>query len=202
MQKKYTFNMEGVTSKLESFSESKRLAFGIFLLERSLPEFFQFQIDSDSVGGGELRAVLAQCWSALETGDRGWSDFVALDACEKIAPDSEEQSSRFTSAAIDAVDIACNMLEFLKVGEVQSLVDSVTARIDTVELFIQNNSTVGKGTELEERVASHPLMQEELRLLNEDLDLLEACVDTRHAVFAVAVERTGQRDYWQLRLKR
>lgn len=198
---KYTFNVDAISARLQGFNEFKRLAFGIFLLERSVPEFLQFQIDSDSVGGGELRAVLAQCWSALETGDRNGPDFVALDACEKILPDSEEHSSPYTSAAIDAVDIACNMLEFLKGEGVQPVVDSVTARIDTVDLFIQNNSPVGKGAELKEQIASHPLMQEELRLLNDDLDLLEACVDTRHAVFAAAVERTGQRDYRQLRLK-
>lgn len=201
MQKR-TFDLDAISTRLQGCDEFKRLAFGIFLLERALPEFLQFQIDSESAGGGELRAVLAQCWSVLETGGSGGACFVTLDACEKILPDSEEHSSPYASAAIDAVNIACNMLEFLETRNARLLVESVIARRDTVDLFIQNNTDVGPADKgLDERIESHVLMQNELRLLSEDLDLLQACMDARHAVFSVAIERVTQRDYRSLRLK-
>ncbi len=57
----YVFNQSLLADQIEELGGAKRFAFGVFLLERALPGFFQFQIDSGYLGGGELRAALAQC---------------------------------------------------------------------------------------------------------------------------------------------
>src|SRR5699024_6616551 len=158
-------------SNLQCLDDDRRLAFGVCLFERSLPGFFQFQIDTGSVGGGELRTALAQCWSVLETGFDAPA-LVSAAACELVMPDSEGHTSVYTSAAIDAVNIACCMLDFLALRQLDPLMEAVQSRQDTLDLFIQNSTNLDPTSRnLEERIASHPLMQEELGFLHDDIAL-------------------------------
>jgi uncharacterized protein YjaG (DUF416 family) len=198
----YMISPSSIYSHLETFDGAKRLAFGIFLLERSLPEFYQFQIDSGCSGGAELRAALAQCWSALENDSLQGEEFTSADACEKFLPDSEEHTSTYTSAAIDAVDITCTLLTYLEKGDLDLLMDAIESRLNTLDLFIQNNTDlVSSEHGFEKKIVHHYLMQEELRFLHEDIALLQGIPNERPAVFAAAIQRISQFDYRPLHLR-
>ena len=70
-----------------------------------------------------MRAALAQCWAALEKRPGGALNSVSVSECERAMPDSEARyASDYTSAAIDAVDIACNLLIYIGSGEIDLIV--------------------------------------------------------------------------------
>ena len=197
----HSFDAIALQGNLQHLDDDRRLAFGVCLFERSLPGFFQFQIDTGSTGGGELRATLAQCWSVLETGFDGAPAFVSTAVCELVMPDSERHTSAYTSAAIDAVNIACCLLDFLAKRQLDPLIEAVRSRQDTLDLFIQNSTNLGPpGPSLEERIASHPLMQQELGFMHDDLALLRATVGTREAVWRATLNQVATREYDRLRL--
>jgi uncharacterized protein YjaG (DUF416 family) len=187
----YTFDRSDIEARLKELSETRRLAFGIFLLERALPAYFQFQADSGTSGGAELRAALAQCWGALEFGERnGGPKFVTVEACEKAMPDSEDHTSIYTSAAIDAANIACCLLSYLDSGELSNLMEAVEARWDTLYLFIINSTDIDPAVDgFQKDVLRNPLMQNELRLLHEDLASLK---DTSEDALVLAIKRVNE----------
>jgi uncharacterized protein YjaG (DUF416 family) len=171
-------------------NDVKRLAFGIFLFERALPEFLKFQVDSLCSGGGILRAALARCWYVVEVGSGAPDVFVTREACEALMPDSEGESSLHTSSAIDAVNICCNLLCYLEDGDIEHLVEAAEARRDTADLLIQLTEKLDPNDdELESKILHNPLMQEELRAQHEDIEFLKTLADERSVVFAASLRR-------------
>lgn len=146
----------------------EQLAFGTCVFERSLPGYFQFQQESNWLGGGDLRAALARCWQAIEAQGGGAS--LASTNLDRWAPDSEDHESSYVSSAIDAVTIACCLMDYLNTGDSGAIVEAAEARRDTIDLFVQRVLPERlTGIELEERIASHPFMLRELELMAADL---------------------------------
>jgi uncharacterized protein YjaG (DUF416 family) len=192
----YLFELPAIQANLEGLDEVRRIAFGTLLLERALPGYFQFQLDTGSAGGAVLRAALAQCWASLEANTRNGTKYTSVEACERSLPDSEDYSSPYTSAAIDTANIACCVLEYLESGKLNSLMEAVEARWDTFYLFILN------GTDIEdEEVLHHPLMQEELRYMHEDITFLQTTTDPTQPLHLAVLLRVNQLDYRKLRLE-
>ncbi|RDS81981.1 DUF416 family protein [Dyella psychrodurans] len=198
----YSFVPSVIHAHLKELDETRRIAFGVFLLERALPSYFQFQADSGGLGGAELRAALAQCWAALEAGSRDGAKFVTVEACEEVLPDSENYTSIYTSAAIDAANIACCLLSYLDSGDLSNLMEAVQARWDTLYLFILNGTGIDPAVDgFQQDILHHHLMQEELRLLHDDIAYLQAISGEGPVVLIAAIERVNQLDYRRLRLK-
>lgn len=191
----YSFELPSIQSDLEGLDEVRRIAFGTLLLERALPGYFQFQLDTGWEGGALLRAALAQCWAALEAGSRNATKFTSVDACESALPDSEDHTSPYTSAAIDTANIACCLLEYLDSGKLSSLAEAVQARWDTLYLFILNHTDIE-----DEEVLHHPLMQEELRYMHDDIAFLRSASGSTLPLHAAVIGRASQLGYQKLRL--
>lgn len=177
----------------------KALAFGIFLLERAMPAFFQFQCDTGWTGGGVMRAALAQCWAVLEGCPVESVSFVSVAECERALPDSEDpHESEYTSAAIDAVDIACNLLEYIKCGDISLIVASATARCDTAELFHQNNESTNESGNA---CSANRFLDEELDYMQSDLEFLRDLDVHETAIAPVVLRRVLLLGYRDLRLQ-
>ncbi|KAG9601748.1 hypothetical protein KCV01_g7457, partial [Aureobasidium melanogenum] len=158
--------------KLSERSFPEQLAFGICVMERALDGYLQFQQDTGWLGGGDVRAALAEGWRALESIDVPSADFPRMSAamCEHWAPDSEAHTSPFTSAAIDAVTIACSLLEYIQMGDPKLIRDAAEARRDTLDLHIQRAMPQElSGPDLDRYISNHPLMRNELATMQDDL---------------------------------
>lgn len=188
-----SFDLSVIQAELEGLDEVQRIAFGTLLLERAMPSYFQFQIETGFSGGSLVRAAAAQCWAALEACTRDVPPFVSLQACENALPDSEDYASPYTSAAIDTANIACCMLEYLEGGQLTSLIEAVQARGDTLYLFIVKDLD-------NEKVWAHPMMQEELRFMHDDIAFLRN-MPSSTTLHTAVLERVHQLDYQRLRLK-
>lgn len=171
----YIFDAIKIDAQLQAMKPPQRLAFGIFLFERALPWFLKWQSDTNTGGGGDLRAALASCWARLEDTTGTSKPFVAVEDCERWLPETEGSASLYTSPAIDAVDIACNLVEYLGSGDVGLLIASATSRRDTIDLYIQNTTSLNSNApSFETDILSHPLMQAEFKLMYEEISLLES----------------------------
>lgn len=188
-----SFDLPTIQAELKGLDEIQRIAFGTLLLERALPSYFQFQIETGFSGGSLLWAASAQCWAALEARTRKVAPFVSVQACESALPDSEDYASPYTSAAIDTANIACCMLEYLEDGQLTSLIEAVQARGDTLYLFIVKDLD-------NEKVWAHPMMQEELRFMHDDIAFLRN-MSSSTTLHTAVLERVRQLDYQRLRLK-
>src|SRR5258707_3418958 len=120
-----------LTRRLGELPERGRLAFGALLLERSLPNFFRFAYETGAPGGAMLRGAHAKIWCTLEEATaKPFRDFTSR-ACESYAPDTERHSSLYRSSALDAVTIACNLLDYAESGQTSLLLDSTALRRDS-----------------------------------------------------------------------
>lgn len=194
--------LDQVSAGIRGLEGVRALAFGICLLERATPAFFQFQRDTGWIGGGIVRAAVAQCWAVLEGESVEEVNFVSIAQCERAIPDSEgDFESNYTSAAIDAVDIACNLLLYVKNGDVDLIVNSVIAQIDTIELFLQNHESLHGPLGMPED-AHHDggILKEELDFMRKDLEFVKTIDLNEKALFRLVLQRVLALDYRSLRL--
>jgi uncharacterized protein YjaG (DUF416 family) len=183
--------IDQLSAGIRELGDAKVLAFGICLLERAMPAFFQFQCDTGWVGGGVMRAAVARCWAVLEGSPADVAKFVSIAECERVMPDSEgRHDSGYTSAAIDAVDIACNVLGFVESGDIELIIDSVTAQTDTIDLFVRQSDG-----------SAHSLLKDELDLMRGDLEFINAVDADPSVLFPAVMKRVRDLGYGTLRLK-
>jgi uncharacterized protein YjaG (DUF416 family) len=151
-----------------------RLAFGILLLDRALPNFLCFAAETGAAGGAMLRGAQAKLWGLLE-GNNAEAPFFGITAkgCEIFAPDTELYGSLYTSSALDAVMIARNVLDFADLGRTELLVEAADLRIDSVDMFVQRTEQMDPAAaDFEAQLLSHRLTQEELGFQDADLTFL------------------------------
>ncbi|UPG90496.1 YjaG family protein [Luteibacter aegosomaticola] len=181
-----------VLPQLELLDRGRQIAFGIFMLERAMPLLMQFQKEVGWTGGGGLvRAALAQVWAALEADDDRYLRFLTEDHCDRALPDSEDFGP-YVSAAIDTVDMACNLLAFLESGDTAGLVECVERRQDTVWMMLPDEFI---GSEV-----SHPFVTEEVAFLESDLSALQSAPVKRSELVTWVLERIDTQGYRALRL--
>jgi hypothetical protein len=198
----YSLTPELALRRLGLLDRGRQIAFGIFMFERALPDLIQFQTDSGWLGeGGRVRAALAQAWAALDSEHGNFLQFITEDVCEGALPDSEEHSSVYISAAIDAVDLACNILAFVGSGDLEPLAAGVICRQDTVAMFVQITEDMNPNDpNLNERIQSHPLMRDEVGFLLGDLVALADAPRSRSELVPWVRKRISANEYGKPRL--
>ena len=113
----FTFESNTLASQLRLLSQWKQLAYGTFIFERALPNFFQFQCETGALGGATLRAAAAKMWGRLENQSTETHE-VSIKDCEFVIPDTERYRSLYTPSAVDAATIAANVLQFIVIRNV------------------------------------------------------------------------------------
>ncbi|OYU52490.1 MAG: hypothetical protein CFE27_07205 [Alphaproteobacteria bacterium PA1] len=169
-----TFDAKTLKRRLSKLPPRHGLTFGVWLLERMLPNFVKFSAETQSEGVSILDEVVTYAWSVIETGDKDPLRAPPVALCETIAPDTENFESIYTSSALDAAVAACNLLIFIETSNVDLVVEMAGLARDSVDLFIQFSGYVEtNGRDLEDKVRNHPLMQLELSRQETDLAHLE-----------------------------
>jgi uncharacterized protein YjaG (DUF416 family) len=198
----HRFEPAALERRLGALSPQGRIAFGVLLLERALPNFLQFSIETGAPGGAVLRGALARLWDVLEgeAGRGGRFPEVTATTCESIGPDTEDFSSLYTSAALDAVGIACNVLAYWESQEIGLLVESASLRRDTIDMFLQNTLNINTSSpDFEERLLTHPLMQEELGFQQADLACLTRS-GPHESLWQSVLQKSLEQGYGSLRM--
>jgi uncharacterized protein YjaG (DUF416 family) len=198
----YRFEPVTLKGRLDAIPRLARLAFGVLLLERAIPNFLRFEAETGAPGGGVLRGVQAKLWALLE-GSNAVTPFLDITAkeCENLAPDTERYSSLYTSSALDAVTIACNVLDFVDSDLVELLVESAGLRRDSVDMFLQRAKRMEPfAADFEVRLLTDPLMQEELGFQEADLTFLTHCCSEGDRWWPTVLRRSIDLGYSNLRM--
>jgi hypothetical protein len=119
-----------------------------------------------------LRRSLNEVWDSLERGISLSTD--RIDAlkqqCDQIIPDTEDFSSTYTSAALDAGTAVLATLECCRNGDPKHALDAASFCIDTVDMYIQDRDSLDySDVEFEHKIYTDPLMVRELEGQRKDL---------------------------------
>jgi uncharacterized protein YjaG (DUF416 family) len=158
------YDEDELQTRLSSIDHRGLVLFGLFVAERLLPNYAVFSREQSFGDVQVLRNALDLAWNWLE-GKAVDADAVEsmIEACESVAPDTDEFSSLYVSAALDAANSTVNVLRLLTEGDSDLAVENGTFGRDTVDLYVQEIEGMPPNSpDLEERIRLHPLMQSEI----------------------------------------
>ncbi len=183
-----TFNEKRILDVLSKMAAHQQLPFGAACGERMLANYETFVREVGWRDAGPLRNALDAAWASCEGEDPLEIELrEMLASCENCAPDSEDVTSLYTSAAQDTAFAICALLEFLLDRDVAHIASGARFSTDSVDLIVQEREAMDPRDPLRERkILEHPLMQQEL--MRQQRDLCDAsCISpgTRDALLAI-----------------
>ncbi len=158
------FDEERLHSELRRLGYQKQLAFGVLCSERLLPNYEAFNAETGHGDISVLRNAVELLWdNVLHAG----MEIALLQstnaACEAQAPSSNAFESLFITAAQDACFSLCALMDFVESADLDRVVVAARYAIESIDLYVQEIERMNPGdSQLEEKILSHPLMQDEL----------------------------------------
>jgi uncharacterized protein YjaG (DUF416 family) len=174
-----------------ALSPRKQLAFALLLLERMLPSLTAFSKDTGFDCSCYLRAKDA-AWAALLDSA---VDQTLDQACINGAPDTEKFSHKLTSYALNAALATGDIVEFTVDNRADHIAYISTLARDSVHLYLSDlEGSLISSAEDDNRIAQHPLMQQEQRREEEDIKFLSGLPDQfdKNVVSALKVRASMQ----------
>jgi hypothetical protein len=169
------FNLIERERQLDGLSKHHRIAFAASCVERLLPNYTAFSRMEQWGDADLLHESLEKIWAYVQGGALSEMQFDELiEECEKIVPDTEDFSSRYTSAALDAANAVIETLSCCKDGSSHRAAEVASFARDTVDMFIQQREETNPvDADLEMNILEHPLMKREIKKQEDDLSELK-----------------------------
>ncbi|GLR13032.1 hypothetical protein GCM10007907_18220 [Chitinimonas prasina] len=167
------FNLDELHAELEKLPHRLRAVFLAWVCERMLPSYTSF---SKRYGLDQviLRDALDRAWEWLGAPSDDIDFSILAKRCEDLAPETEDYNDPLVSAALDAAVAIGALLRYLKRFENGNLSDGLTLIRDSIDMHVQELEGMDSlDSDLEGRIASHPLMQKELNVEKEDISYLK-----------------------------
>lgn len=162
----------------ECLSIWKRIGFMAYCCERMIPNYRLFNEETGFGSVDVLRQALDSVWTWMERAESPLDLGRLVSACDLQAPDTEDFSSIYTSAALDAASAVALTLESIETAEVNQLIEVATLARDTAFMFSDWQSG---GEALGVSKLMHPVLELELRTQRESLMFLKRMgEDRRH----------------------
>lgn len=170
--------VQKLAEQLGELPEIRLAIFGASCCERLLPNYGRFALEVNWGDIVVLRSSLDTIWLAIGEDSFDFADATRLShlisSCESVTPDTEQFSSRYTSAALDAASAVVELLEFCIDRSVEHIRNISTLSFDSVDMFVQDILDIDYAdTDFEIKIREHPLMVKELRRQCSDLQLLQ-----------------------------
>lgn len=163
------FDLEKIRSDLALMSRPQLACLGVLQLRRMAPNFEYFALETGWRGVGRLNLVIAIAIDFIEFGTSR-SMLISENEVSEIGPDTEEFSSIYASAALDASSAACHLLRFLEGHGAEEIAQLMSLGIDTVDIFVQNS-----GSEInDDDIEKHELVQGEIQSQLQDIELVSS----------------------------
>jgi uncharacterized protein len=155
----------------------KQLSFALLIFERMLPSLITFSKDTarDASCYFKGRDI---AWDILRNGGNGTAARSLNEECLKNAPDTEDFTHELTSCALNAALTMSDILEFTEDRLGDHITYISTLATDSLHLYLHGlDPVVLSNPDRDERLAAHPLMQQELRRQEEDIKFLSTLPD-------------------------
>jgi len=177
----FTYSKEEVQHRLETLPSRSRVAFGVSCCERMFRNYLACKQKIKWGDEQPLQKALDELWKYVEGQAMAKSTAKKMyEACEAVAPNSDDFSEMLTTLAQDACFAICCVLEYVMQENPEHIAQASSFVIDTLDFYVQElmdgfsniPRAVPKSLEREERIRLHPLMQRELARQDADLKLL------------------------------
>lgn len=189
-----SFDPSKLRKMLHSLPDWKRVGFMAACCERMLPNYRSFSSETGYGDTNRLSQALAEVWRWVETNQLPSDVNNLVRECEQQAPDTEEFTSIYTSAALDAANSIAATLEALSGAAEDRAIEVASLARDTVDLFVQQwNDLDPNSPDLEKQIIEAPLMQAELQRQRECLEQLKDQVGERRLIMAEIRARFSDR---------
>lgn len=152
------------------------MAFAASCCERLIPNYQAF-VQKEKWGDYDLlRSALDKVWSFLaEEKIEKAQTLKIIETCEEIVPDTENFSSTFTSAALDAATAIIATLEACISPDLSNIVSVASTAIDTLDMYLQEKLDIDPSDpELDTKIYTNSLMVAEMEKQYQDLNFLKA----------------------------
>lgn len=170
------FDEVSVARRVGALPWNRALAFGCACAHRLIWSYRCFAEETSSGDVTPLVRALDLLWDASRTGvcppDTVCRKFVS--ECEAQAPNSEVHASLFTTSAQEAAFAICSLLDYCIERKVEQVLLAARYPTDSVDLYVQEVEHMSpQDPDVEARILSHPLMQQELARAHRDLTAME-----------------------------
>lgn len=174
------FDEDKLTEQLSTLPVRHRLAFAASCCERLIPNHYAFSRMEEWGNSSQLRQALDEVWEFLKGNEL--SEMLIgelMQRCEAQAPETEDFSSLFVSAAGDAAAAVVYTLECCLDGDANRAALVGRLAVDTIYQYLLrvNDPQVGiHGADysFEEQMLNAPLMVAELEKQQQDLVTLKS----------------------------
>ena len=165
---------------LQQLETWKQIAFMATVGERMFMNYLRF-FDETGVGDPSvLRYAFDLAWDWMESGTVPKNIDSVEAACEQQAPDTASFRSPYTSAALDAANVAVEILEAIAHPEQAKPLEVTSLARDSIDLFVQEYENLDPNSvHFEEKILRNALMQKELRRQRDVLSELRTWKGTR-----------------------
>ena len=161
---------------LTDFVRWKRILFLVSCCERQFGNYFRF---NQETGWGNPKALcdgLKGLWHY--SNDVGIVNLEKLrSAIEAVTPNTEDFTSIYTSAALDAATALLESLDYCLDNEIDHCVQVACLCRDSVYMFVQLHEKYNYSDADEVRIYAHPLVAKELRAQQSDIERIRLLPD-------------------------
>jgi len=181
-----SYSKAEIQRHLEDLPNHSRIAFGLSCCERMIGNYIACKQKIKWGDERPLRRALDELWRYLEGQAMTKPEAKQMyDACEAVAPNSDDFSEMLTTLAQDSCFAICCVLEYFLQENPEQIAQASSFAIDTLDFYVQElmdgfsniPRAIPKSEEREERIRLHPLMQRELARQDADLKLLASNPD-------------------------
>jgi uncharacterized protein YjaG (DUF416 family) len=166
------FGIAELTRNLGERPPSARIAFAAACAERLLPHYAAFAAETGWGDPALLRRALDRAWDFAAGADVPLEELQALRlAADDATPDTEDFTTALVSPALDAANAVWYAVGCCIAADPGQAAEAGRCATATVDIYVQEREEMEPGDpDLEQRIASHPLMLAELE--RQRLDLL------------------------------
>jgi len=165
---------EETSTRLSTLIPKKRLAFGLLVFERMLPDLIAFSKETSFDASCYLQAKGA-AWRAVQN---GFIDEDLRQACTQNIPDTEKFSHALTSYALNAALAMDELLEYTRDNQTDHLTYVLSLARDSVDLYLTSlEQSIISSAEEDKRNDDDPLMERERRQEEDDIEFLSSLPD-------------------------
>jgi uncharacterized protein len=165
----------GFTEAIQELSHPCRLAFAAACCERAYPNYVIFFQHARWGGPAVLRTSLTRIWDYIDGSIPALDDLSELEQkCESVTPDLDNFSTPDidvqAGAAQEAAFMVRLLLQFCRDNRPSYAVRIITFARDTIDMYVQVIEKLDPADpQLNEKIAKHPLMLQEIRKQENDL---------------------------------
>ncbi|SRR5713101_784634 len=172
--------LNGLEEQLRKMSFRNQLAFAASCCERAFPNYVAFNERQHWRDAAVLRLGIDEAWKIICGAKVEESRIRELEArCKVVTPRSDDFPDEDVTAAQEATFMATLLLQFCLDPKPNYAIRIATFSRDTIDLYVQTQQSLDPSDpHLEEKIASHPLMESELGKEKADLAALKTMRST------------------------